>query len=108
LLRSLWKEFTLKDLGDLHYFLGIEVTRTLNGIVVTQEKYAYDLFKRAEMVDCKPVGPLLLVTENLSLHKEFPLGPNDATNYRSVVGYWDFCMLLLWFIGQQSRGYWNI
>jgi hypothetical protein len=39
------------------------------------------------MVDCKPVGPLLLVTENLSLHKEFPLGPNDATNYRSVVGY---------------------
>ena len=37
LLQDLCKEFALKDLGDLHYFLGIEVARTSNRIVLTQE-----------------------------------------------------------------------
>jgi hypothetical protein len=38
LLHQLGQEFALKDLGDLHYFLGIEVHKVTNGIVLTQEK----------------------------------------------------------------------
>jgi histone deacetylase 1/2 len=35
LLKQLNEEFALKDLGDLHYFLGIEVSRIRDGIVLT-------------------------------------------------------------------------
>ena len=37
LLNDLAKEFALKDLGDLHYFLGIEVNKVQDGIVLTQD-----------------------------------------------------------------------
>lgn len=43
LLRDLQCEFALKDLGDLHYFLGIEVKRNQEGLVLSQQKYAYDI-----------------------------------------------------------------
>jgi hypothetical protein len=38
LLQNLEKDFALKDLGDLHYFLGIEVTKIKDGILLTQQK----------------------------------------------------------------------
>jgi hypothetical protein len=45
LLKNLEKEFTLKDLGDLHYFLVIEVIEIWNGIVLSQSKYAMDILQ---------------------------------------------------------------
>jgi hypothetical protein len=87
LLQDLHKEFALKDLRDLHYFLDIEVTKLKNGILLTQEKYASDLLQRVGMSNCKPVAtPLSTTSEKLSLHEGTPLGTSDATNYRSVVG----------------------
>jgi hypothetical protein len=40
LLANLEKDFTLKDLGDLHYFLGIEVVKTDDGIILSSGKHA--------------------------------------------------------------------
>ncbi|KAL5549493.1 hypothetical protein UlMin_004724 [Ulmus minor] len=37
------KEFKLKDLGDLKYFLGLEIARSTAGICVSQRKYVLDL-----------------------------------------------------------------
>jgi hypothetical protein len=45
LLQDLQKDFALKDLGELNYFLGIEVTKIKDGLLLTQEKYASDLLK---------------------------------------------------------------
>ena len=56
LLEDLKQEFDLKDLGDLHYFLGIEVKKISNGILLCQEKYASDIIKRVGMHNCKPVS----------------------------------------------------
>ncbi|CAL9097973.1 unnamed protein product, partial [Musa textilis] len=39
------KEFEIKDLGHLKYFLGIEITRSKNEIFVSQRKYTLDLLK---------------------------------------------------------------
>jgi hypothetical protein len=86
LLLDLQKEFSLKDLDNLHYFLGIEVTKKKNGLLLTQEKYASDLLKRVGMSNCKPVATPLSTSEKLSLYEGTPLGSHDATNYRSVVG----------------------
>ena len=70
----------------MHYFLGIEVNKISNGIILTQEKYANDLLKRVSMIDCKPVSASLSTSEKLTLHEGDLLGLNDASNYRSVVG----------------------
>lgn len=39
LVKRLKKDFAIKDLGVLHYFLGIEVTTHKNGLLPTQKKY---------------------------------------------------------------------
>lgn len=39
-LQDLRQDFALKDLGDLHYFLGIEIRKDDNGLLLSQEKYA--------------------------------------------------------------------
>lgn len=45
LKRNLAKEFEIKDLGFLKYFLGIEVARSRQGIFICQRKYVLDLLK---------------------------------------------------------------
>jgi hypothetical protein len=47
LIKDLNTHFAIKDLGDLHYFLGIEVKKVQNGIVLTQEKYGLDLLEKS-------------------------------------------------------------
>jgi hypothetical protein len=86
LLRDLKDEFALKDLGELHYFLGIELNKAPSGIILTQGKYATDVLRRVGMTDCKPVSTPLTASEKLSVHKGSLLGPEDASKYRSIVG----------------------
>ena len=52
---SLAKEFEIKDLGALKYFLGMEVARSNKGIMVNQWKYILDFFKETGMSGCRPV-----------------------------------------------------
>jgi histone deacetylase 1/2 len=70
----------------LHYFLGIEVSKVRDGILLTQEKYANDVLERVGMTQCKPVNSPLSTMEKLSRFKGSVLGPKDATNYRNIVG----------------------
>jgi hypothetical protein len=56
LLKKLKEDLALKDLGDLHYFLGIEVSKTRDGIILTQVKYANDVQKQVGMTHCKSVS----------------------------------------------------
>jgi hypothetical protein len=43
LLLDLQRDFALKDLGPLHFFLGVQVTPIFDGILLSQEKYKQDL-----------------------------------------------------------------
>lgn len=44
--------FALKDLGELNYFLGIQVTKTEKGIHLSQAKYIADLLAKNNMDKC--------------------------------------------------------
>jgi hypothetical protein len=85
LLRDLKSDFAIKDLGELHYFLSIEVKKTSNGIMLSQEKYASDILKRVGMMNCKSVNTPMSTLEKLSTHEGLVLGPQDAT---STTGIW--------------------
>ncbi|XP_062090436.1 retrovirus-related Pol polyprotein from transposon RE1 isoform X1 [Humulus lupulus] len=50
------KEFEIKDLGYLRYFLGMEIARSRHGIFVSQRKYVLDLLKETGMLGCKPAS----------------------------------------------------
>ena len=64
-LGDLKQDFALKDLGDLHYFFGIEVKQDQEGIVLSQEKYAWEILNRVGIRNCKSSTTPLLASEKL-------------------------------------------
>ena len=75
-------EFATKDLGNLSYFLGLEVTYPDNGLFLTQTKYAHDILTRAGLLESKLVSTPLSTSELLTSHGS-PF--SDPTLYRSLV-----------------------
>ncbi|KAH9698541.1 protein kinase domain-containing protein [Citrus sinensis] len=84
LKQNLAKEFEIKDLGQLKYFLGMEVARSKKGIVVSQRKYILDLLKETGMSGCKPSDTPIEANSKLGEVKNgFPV---DNGRYQRLVG----------------------
>eukprot|EP00253_Pinus_taeda_P029363 PITA_29363 len=49
------REFEMKDLGLLHYFLGLEIWQRSDGLFISQGKYARQILEKFNMHGCKPV-----------------------------------------------------
>lgn len=47
--------FDIKDLGELRYFLGIEITRFEDGMFISQRKYVLDILKETGKLGSRPV-----------------------------------------------------
>ena len=60
--------FDMKDLGDLHYFLGIEVIRTPKCILINQRHYVLSILFKFGMTECKYVSTPL--DHNVKLRPE--------------------------------------
>ncbi|GJV27675.1 retrovirus-related pol polyprotein from transposon TNT 1-94 [Tanacetum coccineum] len=75
-------EFSIKDLGALNYFLGLEVSYTDNGLFLTQSKYARDILKQADLYDSKPVSTPLATYVSFTADG---IRYSDSTLYRSLV-----------------------
>ena len=54
--QHLAKNFEIKTLGKLKYFLGIEVTHFKKGIFISQQKYITNLLKEICKTACKPAS----------------------------------------------------
>jgi hypothetical protein len=74
----------MKDLGMMHYFLGLEVWQKLNEIFLSQGKYAVEILKRFEMMECKSV-PTPTAT-NLKLLSDTSSKTVDVTMYMWMIG----------------------
>ncbi|XP_071699580.1 uncharacterized mitochondrial protein AtMg00810-like [Rutidosis leptorrhynchoides] len=78
------REFAMKDLGNLSYFLGINVSRNSEGLFLNQTKYASEIIERADLVNCNPVKTPVDTNGKLSSSKGKPY--SNATLLRSLAG----------------------
>jgi hypothetical protein len=75
----------MKDLGLMHYFLGLEVWQRQSEIFLAQGKYIVDVLKRFGMMDCKSMSTPMVT--NLRKH-DSDIGSNfvDPTMYKQLIG----------------------
>lgn len=85
----LHNSFSIKDLGKLHYFLGIEVNYLPSGIVLSQSKFTKELLEEAEFkaTDSNRTKKVLTpLPMNLKLSAQEGILLENPTPYKSLVG----------------------
>jgi hypothetical protein len=78
--KRLASELEMKDLGLMHYFLGLEVWKSLERIFLNQGKYAVEILKRFDMLECKSMNTPMEAKLKLLVDTSSKL--IDATLYR--------------------------
>ena len=80
----LMQQFKLKDLGNLKYFMSIEISQSKKGIVLSQQKYALEILDDAGYLGVKIASSTM--EQKLSLNKKEGDCINDPSLYRSLLG----------------------
>ena len=83
-ISALQQEFAMKDLGELHHFLGMQVQRNADGMVLSQRQYMLDILDRAGMAECKPCTTPVDTNPKVSADSGAPVA--DPSDYRSLAG----------------------
>ncbi|KAF3629661.1 hypothetical protein FXO37_28837 [Capsicum annuum] len=116
LKKFLHSEFHIKNLGTLHHFLGMEILREAQGIIVSQKKYTSDLLEEFDVSQLPSVSSPLDPTVKLTSTTSNLL--DDPTSYRHLIGKLnylihsrsDLChavLILSQFMQQPSIHYYN-
>ncbi|XP_050896612.1 uncharacterized mitochondrial protein AtMg00810-like [Lathyrus oleraceus] len=84
LKQHLSNQFQTKDLGKLHYFLGIEVAQSKDGLVISQQKYAMGILEETSLLNAKPADTPMDPSVKLLPNQGEPL--SDLGRYRRLVG----------------------
>ena len=82
--RKIATEFEMKDLGMMHYFLGMEVWRNADGVFLGQGKYVVDIIKRFGMMYYKALTTPM--SSNLKLLSDASSESVDSMMYRQMIG----------------------
>jgi hypothetical protein len=84
IISALQHEFSMKDLGELHHFLGMEVQRRDGCLFLSQHQYMKEILDRAGMSDCKSCSTPVDTNPKLSQVIGDPIA--DPTDFRSLAG----------------------
>nr|GEX90643.1 retrovirus-related Pol polyprotein from transposon TNT 1-94 [Tanacetum cinerariifolium] len=76
--------FEMSMMGEMTFFLGLQVNQSLRGIFINQSKYVLEILKKYRMESCDPVGTPMEIKDKLDLDQNGT--PVDATKYRSMIG----------------------
>nr|GEX09815.1 uncharacterized mitochondrial protein AtMg00810-like [Tanacetum cinerariifolium] len=78
------KHFEMSMMGEMKFFLGLQVNQFSNGIFINQSTYILDILKRFGMENCDTV--LIPMVEQAKLTLDLVGKPVDRTDYRSMIG----------------------
>jgi hypothetical protein len=77
-------EFEMSMIGELSYFLGLQVNQGSAGIFISQEKYLKEMLKKFQMEDSSLVSTPMLV--GCKINKDYISCDVDQSTYRSMIG----------------------
>ena len=81
---TITKEFKMSMMGEINFFLGLQIEQFSSGILINQAKYIFDILKKFGMSYCSTINTPI-VTGN-------KIGPDhngkvvDLKTYRSIIG----------------------
>jgi hypothetical protein len=78
------KEFEMSMMGELQFFLGLQIKQAKEGTFVHQAKYTKDILKKFKMDDSKPLSTPMSTTTALDADEDGE--PMDQKEYRSMIG----------------------
>jgi hypothetical protein len=78
------RKFEMSMIGELSFFLGLQVKQTKDGTFICQSKYVNDLLKRFGMDNAKPMKTPMTINAHLDLDEGG--NPIDLKLYRSMIG----------------------
>ncbi|XP_066344265.1 uncharacterized protein [Miscanthus floridulus] len=78
------KEFEMSMMGELNFFLGLQIKQTSEGTFVHQGKYMKDVLKKFAMDDAKPISTPMPTSAALDADEDGE--PVDQKEYRSMIG----------------------
>nr|GEZ14270.1 copia protein [Tanacetum cinerariifolium] len=76
--------FKMSMMGQMMFFLGLQVNQSPCGIFINQSKYVLEILEKYGMESCDPVGTPMEIKDKLDLDQNGT--PVDATKYRSMIG----------------------
>ena len=77
-------EFRVKNLGDINYFLGLEIIRENQGFIISQRKFALDLLKEFDTSNVSSVTSPF--DPYIKIHADVDIMLSNLTAYRHLVG----------------------
>lgn len=92
IINNLNTTFYIKDIGLLHYFLGIEATFTSNSLLLTQTKNTKDLLTQTHLNYSNPIPTPMIPTLLLSKNLRTPL--SDPSEYLNTIGALQYLCLI--------------
>jgi hypothetical protein len=81
--KDMQNEFEMSLLGELPFFLGLQIHQRNQGIFISQTKYIIEMLKRFGMEDCKPV--ITPMQTSCKLNKDDDSKSTDQRQYRSMM-----------------------
>nr|GEU83427.1 putative ribonuclease H-like domain-containing protein [Tanacetum cinerariifolium] len=76
--------FEMSMMGEMTFFLGLQVNQSPCGIFINQSNYVLKILKKYGMKSCDPIGTPMEIKDKLELDQNGTLV--DATEYRSMIG----------------------
>ncbi|KAJ9546418.1 hypothetical protein OSB04_018961 [Centaurea solstitialis] len=77
-------EYKMSMMGELTFFLGLQIKQFEKGIFINQGKYVHEMLKKLDLTSCTPMKTPM--APPLSLDKDSKGKPVDVTLYRGMIG----------------------
>jgi hypothetical protein len=100
-ISALQQEFSLKDLGLLHHFLGMHVQHSPSGLFLSQRQYMLEILDQAGMTNCKPCSTPVDLNLKLSTGGAPVADPTDSRSLAGALQYLTFTRSDISYVVQQ-------
>ncbi|KAI3771239.1 hypothetical protein L6452_02399 [Arctium lappa] len=76
--------FQMSMMGEMNFFLGLQVKQFSTGIFINQSKYIMDILRKFKMEDCKPIGTPM--APGTKIGTDLSGKAVDVRTYRGMIG----------------------